>query len=227
MRYKTKEVPPYTNTFRVFNKSDRKVHVEFVDLNDAVDFVYGKVKIRYYNYERISFTLKDESDFVYAPYSYYSKVKTVYTAKASPWVILTDLGDIVSKEEINEARRSIYKYRDYHSRWDRYELNRKRLNDKKGSGLKIKGSYKTVEDVDRHGDVSYTNLVRSYGRRPNTTQEKRMSEAHMDEYGENIVRGGRRPHSLPCSWSDYPVSAWGTEKSWKHNSKRRKQWIPA
>lgn len=221
MRYKTKEVPPYTNTFRVFNKTDRKVHAEFVDLNDAIDYVYSRVKVRYYNYEKISFTLKFEADFVYSPYSF-GKPKTFQTEKPSPWVILTDLGDIVTKDEIHDARRGIFKWRNYTSRWDQYDAIRKRLNAKNGSPTKIKGSYKTIEEVDRWG----TNMVRGWGRRPNTTQEIRMAEAHMDEYGENIVRGSRRPHSLPSSWSDLPISSWKSEKSWKHNSKRRKQWIP-
>lgn len=43
------------------------------------------------------------------------------------------------------------------------------------------------------------------------------------EYGVR-VRGRRQGHALPDAYDDICISAWSTQKSWKHNSKRRKQW---
>lgn len=57
-----------------------------------------------------------------------------------------------------------------------------------------------------------------------TTNERRQNVAHADEYGESMVRGNRRKHNLPCSWSDRGCAAYGQRFNWKVNSKRRHQW---
>lgn len=61
----------------------------------------------------------------------------------------------------------------------------------------------------------------------NMINEQRQLEGIVDEYKEeypNIVRAYRK--NLPAGWwSSRAISAYKTVKSWKHHSKRRKQWI--
>lgn len=73
--------------------------------------------------------------------------------------------------------------------------------------------------------VDWDNPVRhSYFRPIHTTPEKRWNEAHLDEYGPSIVRPRRQKRLLPDSYWDKYCNMWSTDRSWKHNSKRRKQW---
>jgi len=61
-------------------------------------------------------------------------------------------------------------------------------------------------------------------RKFSTTHERRQNIHAIMEYGDTIVRGKRRGHNLPNTWDDLPNRSWGAASSWKHNSKRRKQW---
>lgn len=59
-------------------------------------------------------------------------------------------------------------------------------------------------------------------------QERSKTKMHLKEYKEYETFGfrirGKRNGSLPDPWDDYPSFVWNTHKSWKHNSKRKKQW---
>jgi hypothetical protein len=233
MRQKSIEVQPYANTFRVFNKIEHKVYEEYDDVLLASGDIANKVNVNRYDYQQVSFTLKLEPDFsyvIYGPYMGYNNKRKndVGYLKASPWVILTDLGDIVTKDELETARRARHYFRghDYGSIWKRREESRKRLLRVKNSPLRIKETFGTVHSIDSRGEDSYDNPLRYYYRRPKTYQERKAAIAHSDEYGNEIVRGARKKTSLPTGWDDLPISTWKTERSWKHNSKRRKQWIP-
>ena len=59
-----------------------------------------------------------------------------------------------------------------------------------------------------------------------THQERAMHELHKKEYRQirQLKLRARRGKTLPCAWHDINVSAHAYTKSWKHNSKRRKQW---
>lgn len=59
-------------------------------------------------------------------------------------------------------------------------------------------------------------------RHPLTTQERRYAAMHCEEYGEGIVRPARRANALPNVWDDIRAHA---ERSWKCQSKKRKQWM--
>lgn len=63
----------------------------------------------------------------------------------------------------------------------------------------------------------------AYGRfrRPRTTQERRWASAWDDEDFMPPVRGKRRSHNLPNAWDDVYSH---NQKSWKKQSKRRRQW---
>lgn len=68
------------------------------------------------------------------------------------------------------------------------------------------------------------NHLRCY-RRINTTHERRWSLAYEEanEYG-CYVRGKRSKRSLPNTWDDICIGSHNHGKSWKKNSKRKKQW---
>lgn len=64
-----------------------------------------------------------------------------------------------------------------------------------------------------------------YFRGVKTANEIRQNNGHVNEYGESIVRGRRRKSNIPTSWDDLPNSRRHTRRSWKHNTKRRHQWM--
>lgn len=97
---------------------------------------------------------------------------------------------------------------------------------KKGSADKIKYIFGAVHsNYGVWGDGWSNNLTHHHKCR--TTNEKRWNEAHDDEYGAEYgvwTRKSRTGRNLPSLWEDPGNASWNTRKSWKHNSKRRKQW---
>lgn len=236
MRYKTKEVEQYQPKYRVFDKSERKFCAEFDELYDAV--VYCGANAVYYRWDvpKISYTLKTESEYEAGNWKFVhfgKEMRRVYERESYPaakFVILTDLGDVVTKEQVEEARRANYVYK--HSRWqnpswEEQQFNRdSRLVYTKGSPKKIKKAYRKVYCGEGRWGHDFRNEVWVYYRHPKTHGEIKQACAHADEYGEQIVRAKRRYNNVPDAWDEYCSDVWGTQKSWKHNSKRRKQWVP-
>lgn len=97
---------------------------------------------------------------------------------------------------------------------------------KKGSADKIKYDFSVSYcDYGMWGDGWSSNL--SHHHKCRTTHEKRWNEAHDDEYGVEYglwTRKARTGRKLPSLWEDPGNASWDTRKSWKHNSKRKKQW---
>lgn len=253
MRYKTVEVAPFHYNYRAYNKLTAEC-VERDSLTGAVAFVNGQPR-RHPQQPRLSYTLKLEAETRYishhirvyngegeveqriAGFSFMSRNrvrdKAVYaSAPAADWVVINPLGEAASKDDIEAAFRAL----PYVSRWETSHAERHRRNLSKerrlirvkGSPRKVKASCQVVPDTysGYRNEESYSNLVRGYYGRPRTTSERRKAEGHINEYGEGLVRGKRRPHMLPSYWDDKPCSMWDTEKNWKHGTKRRKQWIP-
>lgn len=99
----------------------------------------------------------------------------------------------------------------------------------------IKSDWSCVEDgLDWHGEPAVSFKARSHYRSPQTKQEKTKNQGVLaewraieDEVGlelPNIIRAKRL--GLPGSWDDIAVSAWDSQNSWKHHSRRRHQWRP-
>lgn len=219
MRHKTIEVPPYKHTYRVYNKALKEFSEVFEELIDAVEYavrhITGKHRLTWWWIEnKISYVMHTEG-----PTYYYGR-----DIPPALNVIVNDLGDPVSKEEIRDCSVG-YKSRNYEGRHKYRDENKMRMLRVKGSPAKIK---KSCEHVPWYwcDEVGYTTLVLGYGKRVSTMNEKKANEGHIDEYGDCIVRGARRPRHLPDAWDDKPIAIWDTMYSWKHNSKRRKQWIP-
>ena len=63
------------------------------------------------------------------------------------------------------------------------------------------------------------------------TQNER-SQSSLLEYDEDALEYGvrarakRNHRNLPTNWEDKRIAAWDYRNSWKHYSKRRKQWKP-
>jgi hypothetical protein len=91
---------------------------------------------------------------------------------------------------------------------------------------KIKASYSTKQTIDNNGRERYVNYICYYFRRVTTLNELKKTVGHFNEYGDSITRGKRSPSNIPDSWDDYTINVWKQQKSWKHNSKRKRQWKP-
>jgi len=223
MRHKTKEVPPYKHTFRVFNKATKEYSQDFEELFDAIVYVLGNQKFRHLYYWRVqhqlSYVMRYEPP-VYL-YGYYSKQPPI----AAPLnVIVNDLGEVVTKEEVRDA----FTYTPsagYRGSRRKYDNDVKaRLLRIKGAPDKIKQSCEHVPYHSNYGDGYTSKVIGSYCH-PGSMKEKRDTEGHINEYGPKMVRGRRKPIHLRDSYDDKPISVWKTINSWKHHSKRRKQWV--
>src|SRR5690606_2359359 len=94
---------------------------------------------------------------------------------------------------------------------------------------KIKPAYRKYKEYyytyGRHY-YHYNNICgRSY-RKVKTFSEAKATCGHQVDYGEDIVRAKRGYKTIPNSWDDISTGIYKKQYSWKHNSKRRKQWIP-
>lgn len=61
----------------------------------------------------------------------------------------------------------------------------------------------------------------AFYRRPKTQAERRANQG-IPEDGEPVVRGARKPHSLPSAWDDIRRSR--VERNWKSQHKGQKAW---
>ena len=239
MFQKTVEATPYTHTYRAFNKHTGVTHGNFDSIIDAVDFAKTHPS-RHQRQPLFSYTRKLEADKLYERDTYvyhfhgsnrwYENRRRVvlesYYYPAADWVIVNDLGEVVEKKEVEAVSWKPYRSRCWDASDAWYMMQGERLTRIKGSGDKVKESCARVRDDRGHGD-GYTNINRrGYHRCIGTSNEKRQTEGHMEEYGQNIVRGRRRPRVLPDNRDDRGISLSSTETSWKHHSKRRKQWKP-
>lgn len=235
MRYKTKEVEQHRVKYRVFDKEQRKFCSEFEDLYDAIVYCEVNADVKHWDIPKISHTLKTESEYsvINAGYEIVDGIVRrtfqVTGYPAAKFVILTDLGDVVGEEEIDEARKlnRVWKNGRWGPEWEEYCYQRdSRLVCSRGSPKKIKQTYrKFYKGFGRWGH-NFSRVIRSYYRHPRTHGEIKQACAHADEYGEQIVRAKRRYKNVPDAWDDYCSDVYHTEKSWKHNSKRRRQWVP-
>lgn len=98
---------------------------------------------------------------------------------------------------------------------------------KKGSADKIKYEMGVYYRNSCNGGWFRENMKINH--RTRTTQEKRWNLAHDNEYFEEYgvkSRAARCGYRLPSKWEDPGNATWGPRRSWKHHSKRKKQWKP-
>lgn len=73
----------------------------------------------------------------------------------------------------------------------------------------------------------YPNARNYVHRRISTKQECSLYQIHEIEYAREYnlrLRAKRSPRNLPTSWDDLYCEMYDVEKSWKHSTKRKKQY---
>jgi hypothetical protein len=223
--------------YRAYNKHTRSYTKFFPTLAEAAAFVVAQPK-RHRLQGRYTDTLKRESDgkneIHHGPWYSDYKQRNEYPKRwteiekypAPDWVIVDDLGNLAPSSVISEALPRRWKYRDWAARDAERDLMEERRLKFRGDGLKIKLVYAVGHKVYtyRWGGSGYRENIRGYHRYIHTFRDHRVNCGHIEEYGEELVRGRRR--CLPTTYDDRPNGSYKVELSWKHHSKRRKQWKP-
>lgn len=150
-------------------------------------------------------------------------------------IICAETGTALTHHQIKEATRDFVGKRHYRGEGKTYkrenDLVRYKRNDRKVKinwASKLRPAYFTYDGDFEDASYSKCGLM-GYHRLGHIDSELAELEAIVKEYEAeypNLVRGKRR--SIPRGWSrEKPVAAYDTANSWKHHSKRRKQWIPS
>ena len=230
-----KAVQPFKRTFVLLVRDNGQL-IE----GDTVVQTLARLGLRVSKNPDIASLFTDEGTLV-------PKYDNGFPHKEPPYFLSDQLGTPVPLPEILAAVRQIDGY------WDerraaarkanetkreegerRQDMLERRLLKRKKNIHKIKTTYAKERQGQRwrwwdyrcsHYET-YTNVTgRSYYRNPKTLQEMKWNEAHgdceMKEYGP-LVR--RRRLYLPTCWDDFPIAARDAEHSWKHHSKRPKQY---
>lgn len=216
MRNKTVEVTPFKYTYYVVSRFNRKrIELKGGELEKILAYV-GKENI----------TAETE---IHPPEIARSGIQwfavEYMKAKYGPeYTLYNHLGAVIDPKdvynvEVPPRRRWYYRYERNWSEWDE---KKKRLVRRKNNVNRIKESYGTYHDPDQYGE-SYTTIINNYHRYPKTFNEIRKNVADEAD-GKWTARGSRKYRQLPNSWDDRPIAAWKYRESWKHNSKRSKQW---
>lgn len=241
------DVTPFKPSYRLYNKTTRSFTGEVFDCPlEALGAIREKVTRVQYDQPWYSQTLRLEADFTYkvcvarsftvdegkfyGASNWYRMPRSIYITKSVPaaeYCIRDSFGSVITEADLNAVRREL-RNRYFNHRYSDWEARRentgKRLTRTKGSGAKIKAVCEQVRST--WGSGEYTNRVRGYYRSFRTANELRQNEAHTNEYGRDIVRPRRGARHLPRYWDDKSVAISRAEGSWKHHSKRRKQWVP-
>lgn len=168
--------------------------------------------------------LKEFKPYKWSKYSY---LAGYVRDDAYPLVMYNNLGAIIHPDEIARHTPVRPAFKPYVSKWEEKQARRNMQEARRlwtnSNPNKLKFDWSVKESRDRDGDISYENHCRYY-RRIRTAQARRMAVAHCEEYGNEMVRGKRRHRNLVTSWDDISSSMWYSQESWKHHSKRAKQW---
>lgn len=87
----------------------------------------------------------------------------------------------------------------------------------KGLGVEMKPSVYT----------DFPNLRAGCHKKFSLKQEKSLFAMHEYEYAKEYnlkLRRKRSTKGLPDPWDDYPSYVWDLQKSWKHSTKRKRQY---
>jgi len=214
--------------YRVFTIHARTTS-DFFTLSEVFDYIDGAtlygISTSVYHLEGV-LGFDPKHDYVQ---EYYDQRERGCRVDFCKFMILDKFGEVVPKEVVFSAH--IEKYFAVRreklriAMEERTALYDKRLTlrvKRKGSANKIKHSYSVVKTKYAYGSDRIMMRLIGYTRNVATLNEKKQNEAHCLEYGEVMVRARRR--NLPDSWSDIRISGRNCDTSWKHNSKRRKQW---
>ncbi len=224
MKNKVVNVDPYIEIYKVIDKRTNDIVVESTSIYDLYLFIMSETSTFPYGRNRISYTLKKEADTLHFRGSFSNREYIKYPP--ANYVIVDHYRNAIGEERIREERIANYVNKRKPEKLD-YGKYLVRVAD---DTRKIKSTYRTYKYVWHSAYYNearvYYSLAeqRGYYRRPRTMSERKAACGHIDEYGEVLVRAKRNHKNLPNSYDDLPSDIYGTMKSWKHNSKRRKQW---
>lgn len=139
------------------------------------------------------------------------------------WCLCTHLGEVVPHTAMLPFLPAATKRSPWRCSFSRsLSPTQTRLKGKKHNTNKIKTSHKLVRNNTYR--CGYRSPMRTL-RKMKTHAERKWNVGHETDHGEyNLVR--RRRFGLRSSYDDVLVGALDAQKSWKHHSKRRKQWKP-
>lgn len=229
-----KLVEPFKYTFSILNRLTMDNHGPFESLAEALEF----------SYEKYGWDSKFGEDVSRIPfYTLFDDKLHFWKEKdrKAPRLVALRIEEYspVLAEEIDDTRREIRASRKYNYHYNHYSNKYNRANDlfvKKGDGRKIKKPYgarlrhyppNSWWNNQTEGTEAVAGGMLRYYRHPRTKAELSFNEMIENEYRNeypNLVR--HRRTTLCSSWDDLPIGAWDVYNSWKHHSKRRKQWIP-
>ncbi len=227
MKTKAVNVEPFVETYRVYDKFDDVIVIESDSIYKLYLFVMERSPYRSYGAKRISYTMKKEIGELVWKFDYAARGRTFIRHDPPRYVIVDRFNVAVPESTVDAVRKANYNSRRRANRED-FRAN---LVKTKTSNASIKRAYRTVPNmwwgsyIDEPS-IYYTFAELHHYRSPSTMREMRKACADMDDYGDNIVRAKRNHKNLPNSYDDVYCGVYGTRKSWKHNSKRRKQWKP-
>lgn len=241
-----KNTEPFPYSYRAYNRLTSCYSDAFSNVKDLLDsnFIENftanvyKSRKRFRNWDIFTTSLKKK--YIYYPVissllNYIDRWRLEDKArrdnKENVYVIIEiESNRILEIEEIKEKYNfQYYSYLEYYAaRNEYYERMAQRLIRYKNNSLKIKKNYAAGQTSYSEERPSYDPcFAMSYFAKIRTANERRILEGVKAEYDREyygLVRGKRS--LLPTAWDDKKISARYTYKSWKHNSKRRKQWMP-
>lgn len=221
MKHNTIETAPFVYRYFLVNRFTKAEFGPFDSILEAKQARFKEYHYAYINREMYgdSLSLSHRE----AQYFFYYNENLLSFEK--PFCIRDQFGNVIPPSVIkaagNEYNYKSYSY--YTPCWMKRQRIEANLVKKKGDGNKIKSDWGFIEDYNHHNEVRYCNRVR---KRPHTQSERRANAGCVKEHGEGMVRGKRRYMNIPNSWDFYDGGFYDTMPSWKHNSRRRKQWKP-
>ena len=247
------DVLPFKPRYRVYHKVARRFTGDEFDCPIEANAFLAQTVVRVvHSQPYISYTLRRERDHEYTVYGQQSYIRPDNIPEGRYWFpsyykvhkscpaaehcIMDSFGHVVTEEDLSYARKLKYYNEVYVPRYTRYDDRHEtdvRLEIFKGDAKKLKTTYGTRREgisgrlEFKTHDWDYRSEVHGWHRIPHCQPERRANEGHVNEYGPEIVRASRRArYALPSSYDDKACGVWDQRKCWKHNSKRRKQWVP-
>lgn len=198
-------VSPYRVTYRVWDTIEDYVVFETKDKEELFAIYRSSFTARKFFESKSNYWFPNDWDIVYR------------------YIIKTEFGDEIPYDDLAKE------FSHYRCWWrdNLPEYTGPDVRYKQGNPNKIKRGYGYWgywwdENPPTHYEFPY--IVYGMHRQIQTQNEKRQNACAVADYGAEVVRGARRSRNLPDAHDDPMNSTQDMLKSWKHHSKRRKQW---
>lgn len=227
MKYKTVETVPFKTHYILVHRYHKTKYGPFDSISEAKKYQYAH-HVGWYTPFTDTVKLTD-SEIKYLKYLRDVGRKPDFSHLDYQFCITDFLGDAIPFDEVKAASGGpVYRNHSWEARSAKWTNTARRLVKVKGDGKKIKSDWAYTEDNSyRFGrSVEYKNRAIGNSRYIRTQSERRANAAHEADYGPGMVRASRLGYHLPSVWDDPRCGLYDLQISWKHSTKRRKQWIP-